>query len=151
MKKTLIVSGLLLLGIALGSAQTATPHVTKRQLKQQARIEQGAKSGELTAGETKRLELQQAKIQADKRKAKSDGTVTPAERAKLAREQNRANRKIYRLKHNDKSGKVIPRHACAAALPSPGEAAEIILPIADDIPLEIEVHNRTPVPEAALV
>ena len=105
MKRMLILSGLLVLGFALGSAQTATPHVTKRQLKQQARIEQGAKSGELTAGETKRLELQQAKIQADKRKAKSDGVVTPAERAKLAREQNRANRKIYRLKHNDKVAK----------------------------------------------
>ena len=105
MKRTLMFSGLLVLGFALGSAQTATPHVTKRQLKQQARIEQGVKSGELTAGETKRLELQQAKIQADKRKAKSDGVVTPAERAKLAREQNRANRKIYRLKHNDKVAK----------------------------------------------
>ena len=105
MKRTLILCGLLVLGFALGSAQTATPHVTKRQLKQQARIEQGAKSGELTAGETKRLEMQQGKIQADKRKAKSDGIVTPAERARLAREQNRANRKIYRLKHNDKVAK----------------------------------------------
>jgi membrane-bound ClpP family serine protease len=39
------------------------------------------------------------------RKAKSDGVVTPAERAKLAREQNRANRKIYRMKHNDNVAK----------------------------------------------
>ncbi len=100
MKRTMVLCGLLLLGSALSLAQTATPHVTKRQLKQQARIEQGVKSGELTAGETKRLELQQGKIQADKRKAKADGVVTPAERAKLAREQNRASRKIYRLKHN---------------------------------------------------
>jgi hypothetical protein len=105
MKHIIVLCALLVLGSTFASAQTATPRVTKRQLKQQARIEQGVKSGELKAGETRRLELQQAKIQADKKKAKSDGVVTPAERAKLAREQNRANRKIYRLKHNEKEVK----------------------------------------------
>ena len=105
MNKAIILCALLVVGSAFASAQTATPRVTKRQLKQQARIEQGVKSGELTAGETKRLEMQQGKIQRDKAKAKADGVVTPAERAKLAREQNRANRKIYRLKHNDKTAK----------------------------------------------
>jgi polyhydroxyalkanoate synthesis regulator phasin len=105
MKHAILFCALLVLGSAFASAQTATPRVTKRQLKQQARIEQGVKSGELTAGEAKRLELQQGKIQADKARAKSDGVVTPAERAKLAREQNRASRKIYRLKHNEKTAK----------------------------------------------
>lgn len=105
MKKAILLCALLFVGSAFASAQTATPRVTKRQLKQQARIEQGVRSGELTAGETKRLELQQAKIQADKRKAKADGVVTPAERARLAREQNRASRRIYRLKHNDRVAK----------------------------------------------
>ena len=105
MNKAIMLCAVLVLGSAFASAQTATPRVTKRQLKQQARIEQGVKSGELTPGETKRLELQQAKIQADKKNAKADGVVTPAERAKLAREQNRANRKIYRLKHNEKEAK----------------------------------------------
>jgi hypothetical protein len=105
MKKAIVLCALLVLGSAFASAQTTTPRVAKRQLKQQARIEQGVKSGELTAGETKRLELQQAKIRADKRKAKADGVVTPAERAKLAREQNRASRKIYRMKHNENVAK----------------------------------------------
>ena len=105
MKRVIVLCTLLIVGSAFASAQARTPHVAKRQLKQQARIEQGVKSGELTAGETKRLELQQAKIQSDKRKAKADGVVTPAERAKLAREQNRASRKIYRLKHNEKEAK----------------------------------------------
>jgi hypothetical protein len=95
---------LLCLGIAvLGSvavAQTATPKVTKRQIHQQQRIKQGEKSGELTRGEAARLEAQQGKIAFDKAKAKSDGVVTPAERAKLRREQNRASRNIYRKKHN---------------------------------------------------
>ena len=62
MKKAIVLCALLVIGSALASAQTATPRVTKRQLKQQARIEQGVKSGELTAGETKRLEREQGKI-----------------------------------------------------------------------------------------
>jgi hypothetical protein len=102
MKKVALICGLIVLGIAFSTAQTATPRVTKRQLKQQARIEQGEKSGELTKGEDRRLERQQAKIQADKRAAKADGVVTPAERQKLTREQNRANKRVYRLKHNEK-------------------------------------------------
>jgi hypothetical protein len=79
---------------------TATPRVRHRQIRQQRRIQQGVKSGQLTPAETKRLEVQQGKIQADKLEAKSDGKVTPQERAKLTREQNRASRTIYRKKHN---------------------------------------------------
>ena len=105
MKKVLILAAFVALAMTSVTAQTATPHVTKRQVKQQARIQQGAKSGELTRGETRRLERQQMKIQHDKKAAKSDGVVTPAERAKLAKEQKRASRRIYRLKHNEKSAK----------------------------------------------
>jgi len=105
MKKALLLSALLVLGAALSSAQTATPQVRDRQVNQQARIEQGVKSGQLTLGETRRLEKQQGKIQADKLYAKSDGVVTPAERAKLHREQDRASANIYRLKHNDRVAK----------------------------------------------
>ena len=45
---------------------TATPDINKRQMRQQARIKQGVKSGELTKGETRRLEAREAKIQKDK-------------------------------------------------------------------------------------
>jgi hypothetical protein len=105
MKKFTLICALVALGIALSTAQTATPRVTKRQLNQQARIGQGVKSGELTKGETRRLERQQAKIQMDKRAAKADGVVTPGERAKLNREQNRASKRVYKLKHNDNVAK----------------------------------------------
>lgn len=94
MKKSLFLAALVSFAVACAFSQTATPRVTKRRLKQQSRIEQGVKSGQLTPAETRRLERQQGKITADKRKAKSDGVVTPAERAKLTREQNRANRTI---------------------------------------------------------
>jgi opacity protein-like surface antigen len=87
---------------SLAFAQTATPKVTKRQANQQHRIKEGVKSGELTKGEAAKLEAREGKIAVDKAKAKSDGVVTPAERAKLRREQNRASKKIYEKKHNEK-------------------------------------------------
>jgi len=88
-------------GTAVGS--TKTPVINKRQKRQQARIANGVKSGQLTAGETSRLEAREAKIQKDKQAAKADGKVTPAERRKLRHEENRASGKIYKLKHNDKT------------------------------------------------
>ncbi len=102
MRMTKAVLVALLIAIAAGSviSQTQTPVISKREHRQQARIRQGVKSGELTRGEARRLEARERKIRADKKAAKADGKVTPAERRKLNREQNRASRKIYRLKHN---------------------------------------------------
>ena len=85
------------------SGNTKTPVINKRQRRQQRRIAQGEKSGQLTAGEAARLEKREAKIERDKQAARSDGRVTPAERRKLRREENRTSRKIHRLKHNDKT------------------------------------------------
>ena len=82
---------------------TRTPVVRNRQVRQQQRIKQGVKSGELTPAETRRLEREQGRIQADKLNAKADGKVTPQERARLQREQHRASRDIYRLKHNNRT------------------------------------------------
>jgi len=100
-KSTIIaVAFMLSAGILRVSAQDKTPSIDQREKNQEKRIEQGVKSGELTPGETRRLEIQQGKIKADEAKAKSDGKVTPAERRKLKRELNRANRNIFRKKHN---------------------------------------------------
>lgn len=97
----MIISSLFVLSIVNElSAQVATPKVRQRQENQQARIQEGRQSGELTKNETTKLEVQQAKIQHDKKVAKSDGVVTPAERQKLKREQNRASRNINRQKHD---------------------------------------------------
>jgi hypothetical protein len=81
---------------------TRAPGINARQVRQQQRIAQGVRSGQLTPAETQRLERLQARIQADKLQAKEDGKVTPQERAKLTHAQNRASRDIYRLKHNDR-------------------------------------------------
>ena len=85
-------------------AQDKTPVVDQRQQNQEKRIDQGVKSGELTKGEAAKLDVQQAKIQNDKVKAKSDGKVTKKERMKLKKEQNHASRTIARKKHNKQNG-----------------------------------------------
>ncbi len=108
MKTIRIISGLFAtLFVASISApvlaqETATPNLTKRQIQHQKRIGEGIRSGELTAKEAANLELREAKIQSDKRAAKADGVVTDAERAKLHAQENRASRKIYRKKHNER-------------------------------------------------
>jgi hypothetical protein len=99
MNRLFLLSAALLIGGATALAQ-ATPGVTKRQVNQQARIQEGVRSGELTGREAARLQARQAKIQHDKRRAKADGVVTPAERARLHAEQNRASRAIHRQKHD---------------------------------------------------
>jgi hypothetical protein len=81
---------------------TKTPVVDAREKNQKARIKQGVKSGELTRRETRRLATEQLKIRRDEAKVKSDGKVTPRERAKLQRELNRSSRDISRLKHNNR-------------------------------------------------
>jgi Na+-translocating ferredoxin:NAD+ oxidoreductase RnfG subunit len=81
-------------------AQTGTPRVTQRQVKQTQRIQQGVASGELTRVETRRLAKQQRRIQRSKRRAKADGDVTARERAALHARQNAASRNVRRKKNN---------------------------------------------------
>jgi hypothetical protein len=103
MKKLFIIAGILLaMTVVTANAQTNTRSNTSRQVSQQARIRQGKRSGELNRRETARLEREQRKLQIEKRIANGDGTVTPQEKAFLRREQNRANRHIYREKHDAK-------------------------------------------------
>ncbi len=97
-----IGSATMLMTTALYAGPTDDPGIQRREQNQQNRIEQGVKSGQITPAEAGRLERQQAKIQQDETRMKSDGKLTKQERLKLAREQNRASRNIYRKKHNDR-------------------------------------------------
>jgi hypothetical protein len=83
-------------------ASTATPRVDAREARQHARIRQGVRSGELTRHEARSLRRDQRHIARVERRAKADGQVTPAERARLNKAQNHESRKIYRLKHNER-------------------------------------------------
>jgi len=75
--------------------------VDRRQDKQRARIVQGRHSGELTRGEAHRLKKQQKKINRMERRFSRDGYLSARERYRLERAQDRASRRIARLKHND--------------------------------------------------
>ena len=79
---------------------TATPKIDQRQITQEKRVQEGVASGSLTPKEAARLEKREAKIEADKASAKSDGKVTAGERKKLSREQNHASEAIKHEKHD---------------------------------------------------
>ena len=77
-----------------------TPRVDKREAKQQARIDQGVASGQLTQKETTRLENGQARVNQAETNAKADGKVTRKERKHLDHMQDKQSRHIKRQKHD---------------------------------------------------
>jgi hypothetical protein len=87
-----------------GSSTTATPNPTVGQRKenQQDRIAQGVKSGQLTAGETSKLETKEAAINGEIRadRAANGGKLTAAEKQKINGQQNKLSNQIYKDKHN---------------------------------------------------
>ena len=83
-------------------AQHTTPQIDQRQDRQERRIEQGVRSGELTPREAARVERGQARIRRMERQALADGRISRRERAAIDREQDKQNQLIARLKHNDR-------------------------------------------------
>jgi|SRR5579859_1754091 len=84
------------------TAQYGNNKVGQRRENQQDRIAQGVKSGQLTAGETAKLENQQKGInqQVKADRAANGGKLTAGEKAQVNHEQNQASRNIYHKKHN---------------------------------------------------
>src|ERR1700757_2261370 len=76
--------------------------VAERKENQQDRIANGIQSGQLTAGETSKLETKEAavngEIKADR--AANGGKLTTAEKAQVNRQQNQLSKQIYNDKHN---------------------------------------------------
>jgi len=90
------------LGTAFADDQAGThdPAVKAREHRQQARIRQGVRSGELTKDEAKGLRKEERGIRQEERQFKSDGKLTPAERAKLHSDLNKTSKDIYQEKHD---------------------------------------------------
>jgi hypothetical protein len=84
------------------TAQYGNNKVGQRRENQQDRIAQGIKSGQLTAGETAKLENQQKGInqQVKADRAANGGKLTPGEKTQINKEQNAASKNIYNKKHN---------------------------------------------------
>ncbi|MGH9426525.1 MAG: hypothetical protein ACRD2L_09515 [Terriglobia bacterium] len=100
MKTIKSVATALVSTLALGSLLLAQGTINERERRQQKRIGDGVKDGELTRKEARKLERQQAKIHAAEAKAKSDGEFTAKERARIQKKQNKASRQIYKEKHD---------------------------------------------------
>ena len=99
--KKILVSALFICSFTIASNAQSTPRVDTREKIQKERIKEGVKSGELNKAETKRLVKNQRHIKRTESKAKADGVVTPAERAKLDRRQDKANKRIIKQKHDN--------------------------------------------------
>ena|SRR5438105_4989410 len=119
MKKlnTFLLAATILCGVGLlASADEPGVHdpaVKAREHRQQARIRQGVKSGELTKDEAKGLRKEQRAIHQEEHQFKSDGTLTAAERAKIHSDLNKASKDIHAEKH-DAEKRVVPRSATPA-------------------------------------
>jgi len=73
----------------------------RRQVKQQARIVEGAKSGELTTSEAARLQAQHNAVDRQVERARADdGKLDPVEKARIEKKQDRLNRRIVKQKHD---------------------------------------------------
>ena len=88
--------------VALTGAFAQTSEVGQRRENQQDRIAQGVQSGQLTAGETSRLENREAAINQEVRTDRSlnGGKLTNQERAIVNQQQNKMSNQIYNDKHN---------------------------------------------------
>jgi len=94
-----------MLSVALAALVAApvfagTPHLNAREANQRARIHQGVQTGELTRPEARRLRAGEARLNYNEARAKADGVVTPAERARLQNEASRESARIHRQKHD---------------------------------------------------
>jgi uncharacterized lipoprotein YajG len=112
-------SGLMFVGVAAaqqdntsgagpGKVDPGHPRVNqinRRETRQQARIAQGVRSGQLTPREARRLERGEQRLENNEKKAmaKDGGHLTKQDQLKLNREANRMSKRIYQDKHNAKT------------------------------------------------
>ena len=122
-KWTVLPSALLLLGtVAMGQDTSSTgsstqgttttapaqqPSIAQRKENQQDRIANGVQSGQLTAGETSKLETKEAAINGETRadRAANGGKLTAAEKQQVNKQQNQLSKQIYNDKHNANTAK----------------------------------------------
>jgi len=92
-----VLAAVLGISVAAGAAEA-----DRRERRQQERIAEGLRTGELTPRETARLERKEARIhrEVQRDRAANGGALTPAERRRINRQQNRVSRQIYREKHD---------------------------------------------------
>ena len=100
----LLLAGLLLVGARAFADELTSEQreniVNEREAKQQERIDQGVKSGDLNPKEAARLEKREEHIKKMNDKAMADGEMSKKEFKRIEHAQNKASRKVFRKKHN---------------------------------------------------
>jgi hypothetical protein len=99
LNRIVLIGGLL--GCVAAFAQDPAT-VNQRRENQQDRIANGIQSGQLTAGETKNVEGQEANLNREIRddRQADGGKLTSAEKQQVNQQQNRLSNNIYQDKHN---------------------------------------------------
>jgi hypothetical protein len=90
----------------LAGAASAQPYgnqVDRRQVRQQMRIHQGVRQGDLTRREAARLHAGGRHIRRMEMRSRADGRMSPREYRRLDRSLDRRSARIYRLRHNGRS------------------------------------------------
>ena len=81
-------------------ADTSEQIIDRRQERQEERIDQGTRSGELNRRETARLERGQAHVTGMEHRALADGHINRAEFRRIEAAQNTQSHRIYHQKHD---------------------------------------------------
>jgi hypothetical protein len=97
-RATLLIT--IVMSLGANAALAFTSGIDQRQSNQEARIEQGVRSGELTNRESVRLVRGQVELQKMENRSKRDGVVTNRERARLHKKASGESGRIYRNKHD---------------------------------------------------
>jgi hypothetical protein len=101
-KTRLVLASLTALSLSpvLMASAASADDIDRREIRQEQRIREGLRSGEINRREYRRLEAEQANIRELERRAKADGHVSAYERAQIAQAQNAASLHIYQDSHN---------------------------------------------------
>jgi len=85
-------------------ADTLAEQDQQRDANQQGRIEQGLKSGELSTKEAGHLERDEQHVDRMQARDLKNGSISPAEQARLNAAENRTSKAVYNDKHNATTG-----------------------------------------------
>jgi hypothetical protein len=97
-----------------------------RMNRQQQHVQEGIQSGQLTRGEVARIKANEENIKGSLQKAASNGGLTQAELKKAQQAQKLAARKIFQLKHNNRTqntGSVSTAPSVSASASAPAVTA----------------------------
>ena len=95
-----------ILGMFLAVSVGFADNIKKREKRQQERINDGVKDGELTKKEALKLEKKEAQLHREIKKDRKDGGgLTKKERAKIHAKQDKLSRQIAKQKHDKQKRK----------------------------------------------